>query len=60
VTGRNIAEAAGGADGIAHSVTTVATAAANTSAGVEQSRQAADELARMSGSLQRLVGQFRY
>jgi hypothetical protein len=46
--------------GDGHSVTGLATAASTTREGVEQSRIAADDLARMSGSLQRLVGQFRY
>jgi methyl-accepting chemotaxis protein len=38
----------------------VAHAASATTAGVAQTRQAAEELARMSGGLQELVQRFRY
>ncbi|MCW2641707.1 MAG: putative methyl-accepting chemotaxis protein [Dactylosporangium sp.] len=45
---------------IASNITGVATAAQSTSAGVSESRRTAEDLARMSGDLQQLVGQFRY
>jgi methyl-accepting chemotaxis protein len=57
---RNVAEAATGATEIASNITGVATAAQSTSAGVSESRRTAEDLARMSGDLQQLVGQFRY
>ncbi len=56
---RNVAEAASGASQIADNVTGVAEAAQTTSAGVTQAQAASAELARMSGNLQRIVGQFR-
>jgi methyl-accepting chemotaxis protein len=55
---RNVSEAATGATEIASNITGVATAAQNTSAGVGESRRAAEDLARMSGELQQLVGRF--
>jgi methyl-accepting chemotaxis protein len=55
---RNVAEAATGATEIASNITGVATAAQSTSAGVSESRRTAEDLARMSGELQQLVGRF--
>jgi methyl-accepting chemotaxis protein len=57
--GRSVGEAAIGSSEIATNMTSVATAAESTTAGVTQSQQAASELARMSGELQQLVGRFR-
>jgi methyl-accepting chemotaxis protein len=57
---RNVAEAATGATEIASNITGVATAAQTTSEGVNEARRTAEDLARMSGDLQQLVGQFRY
>ena len=56
---RSVQEAALGSTEIASSITVVATAASETTGGVQQSRQAAAELERMSGELAQLVGQFR-
>ncbi|MGC9666992.1 methyl-accepting chemotaxis protein [Planosporangium sp. 12N6] len=58
--GRNVTEAATGSAEIASNITGVANAAQTTTAAVADSRRSAEELARMSGELQRLVGQFRY
>ena len=57
---RSVSEAATGSSKIAGSIGGVAQAASATTAGVAQTRQAADELARMSGGLQELVQRFRY
>ncbi|SHN87395.1 methyl-accepting chemotaxis protein [Geodermatophilus obscurus] len=57
---RSVSEAATGSGEIAGSITGVAQAASATTAGVAQTRQAAEELARMSGGLQELVQRFRY
>jgi methyl-accepting chemotaxis protein len=57
---RSVSEAATGSGEIAGSITGVAHAASATTAGVAQTRQAAEELARMSGDLQKLVQRFRY
>ncbi|MCW2777595.1 MAG: putative methyl-accepting chemotaxis protein, partial [Frankiales bacterium] len=55
---RSVAEAATGSTEIASSITNVASAAAATTSGVQRSREAAEDLARMSGDLRTLVGQF--
>ncbi|WP_232806763.1 methyl-accepting chemotaxis protein [Geodermatophilus chilensis] len=57
---RSVSEAATGSGEIAGSIGGVAHAASATTAGVAQTRQAAEELARMSGDLQELVQRFRY
>jgi methyl-accepting chemotaxis protein len=57
--GRNIAEAATGAQEIARSVQGVASAAQITTDGVTQSQIATTDVARMSGELQQLAAQFR-
>jgi methyl-accepting chemotaxis protein len=57
---RNVAEAATGVSEIASNITGVATAAQSTSAGVNESRRAAEDLAQMSSDLQQLVGRFTY
>jgi len=57
---RNVAQAAHGSTEIAENIVAVATAAQVTSSGVQDTRQAADELARMSNELQTLVDNFRY
>ena len=57
---RSVSEAATGSSEIAGSIGGVAHAASATTAGVAQTRQAAEELARMSGGLQELVQRFRY
>ncbi|SDO03064.1 methyl-accepting chemotaxis protein [Geodermatophilus sp. DSM 45219] len=57
---RSVAEAATGSGEIAGTISGVAHAASATTAGVAQTRQAAEELARMSGGLQELVQRFRY
>jgi methyl-accepting chemotaxis protein len=57
--GRSVAEAASGTSSIADTITGVAEAAQNTNAGVADSRRTADELARLAGELQTLVGQFQ-
>ena len=56
---RSVSEAATGSGEIAGSISGVAQAASATTAGVAQTRQAAEELARMSGGLQELVQRFR-
>ena len=56
---RNVAEAATGAGEIAQTITRVATSAQVTTESVAEARQAAGDLARMSGELQTLVGRFR-
>ena len=55
---RNVTEAAAGSGEIAANIVGVATAAEQTTQGVEQSRLAVGELARMSADLRSLVGQF--
>jgi methyl-accepting chemotaxis protein len=55
---RSVSEAANGAADIAANITGVATAAQATNAGVSQSRQSAQELARMSEELRQTVAQF--
>jgi methyl-accepting chemotaxis protein len=57
---RSVSEAATGTSEIASNISGVATAASMTTEGVEQTRQAATELARMSSELQTLVERFRY
>jgi methyl-accepting chemotaxis protein len=57
---RNVSEAATGTGEIARNITGVADAAQSTSAGVAQSREAAENLAEMSADLQKLVGRFTY
>jgi len=57
---RNVAQAADGSTEIAENIIAVATAAQMTSSGVQDTRQAAGELARMSTELQTLVDAFRY
>jgi methyl-accepting chemotaxis protein/chemotaxis signal transduction protein len=56
----NVAEAAKGSAEIAQSITGVAKAAQETLWGASEGQRAAQELARMAGGLQALVGQFRY
>jgi methyl-accepting chemotaxis protein len=56
---RNITEAATGSSQIAENITGVATASDLTTEGVNESRRTADEVARMAGELQRVVGQFQ-
>nr|BFE88293.1 hypothetical protein GCM10020093_108940 [Planobispora longispora]BFE89209.1 hypothetical protein GCM10020093_118110 [Planobispora longispora]BFE89296.1 hypothetical protein GCM10020093_118980 [Planobispora longispora]BFE89450.1 hypothetical protein GCM10020093_120520 [Planobispora longispora] len=55
---RNVADAATASNEIAANIAGVADAAVVTTRGVEQSRQAAAELAEMSRSLRELVGNF--
>jgi methyl-accepting chemotaxis protein len=55
---RNVAEAATGSGEIAMNISGVARAARSTTEGVDESRRAADELARMSSELQTLVNRF--
>jgi methyl-accepting chemotaxis protein len=57
---RSVSEAAAGSGEIAANINGVATAAAMTTEGVTQTRQAAGELARMSSDLQTLVQRFQY
>jgi methyl-accepting chemotaxis protein len=57
---RNVAEASTGASEIAANITAVATAAQLTTEGVDESRRASEDLARMSSELQELVSRFRY
>ncbi len=57
--GRNVAEAATGSSNIAENITGVAQAAQSTSAGVAESRRAAEQLAQLSAELQGLVAGFR-
>ncbi len=57
---RSITEAATGTDQIARDVSGVADAATLTSTGVQQTSQAATELARLSNDLQSTVAAFRY
>ncbi|NJC69097.1 methyl-accepting chemotaxis protein [Planosporangium thailandense] len=55
---RNVEQAAAGARQIAENIAGVAEASGTTTAGVSKSQQAADELARMSSTLQALCAQF--
>jgi methyl-accepting chemotaxis protein len=55
---RNIVQAATGSGEIAESITGVATAAQETAVGVTESRQTAEQLARMSHELQDVIKQF--
>jgi methyl-accepting chemotaxis protein len=57
---RSVSDVAAGSGEIAGSITGVATAAATTTEGVQQTRDAAGELARMSSELQTLVQRFQY
>jgi methyl-accepting chemotaxis protein len=57
--GRNITEAATSSGQIADNIHGVASASQTTSSGVVESRQTADDLARMSEDLQRVVSRFR-
>jgi methyl-accepting chemotaxis protein len=57
---RNVAEAATGAGEIAVNITGVASATEATLVAVTGARSASENLARMSGDLQGLVGRFRY
>jgi methyl-accepting chemotaxis protein len=57
---RNVAEAATGAGEIAVNITGVASATEATLVAVTGARSASENLARMSGELQGLVGRFRY
>ncbi|GGS68341.1 methyl-accepting chemotaxis protein [Planobispora rosea] len=56
---RGVAQAAAGTGRIADAVSSVATAVQLTSSGVSESRQAAEDLARMSSDLQIMVSRFR-
>ncbi|HET9656651.1 MAG TPA: CHASE3 domain-containing protein [Kineosporiaceae bacterium] len=56
---RNVADASTGSASIAENILHLAESAQQTSAGVEDTRRAVDDLARMSHDLQQLVGQFR-
>jgi methyl-accepting chemotaxis protein len=56
---RNVSAAAAGAAEISGSVTDVSEATQNTAAAVTEAQTTTAELARMSGDLQRIVGQFR-
>ncbi|PPK98611.1 methyl-accepting chemotaxis protein [Kineococcus xinjiangensis] len=56
---RNVADAAGGSQEIARSIEGVAGSAKVTTENVLQAQQAAQELARMSGTLQAVVARFR-
>jgi methyl-accepting chemotaxis protein len=58
--GVNVTDAASDANEIARNVTEVAETARTNSESAEQTHSAAGELARLSGDLQELVGQFRY
>lgn len=55
---QSIQEAAAGTGEIADRLVTVARGAESASAGVRQAQDAADDLARLAGELERLVGQF--
>jgi methyl-accepting chemotaxis protein len=57
--GRNVSQAATGATEIATNITGVATAAQATTSGIDETRRAAEDLARMSSELQTLVGGFK-
>jgi methyl-accepting chemotaxis protein len=55
---RSITEAAAGAASIAHDIESVAEAAQSSTGGMADSQRAAQELAQLSGGLQKLVGRF--
>ena len=57
---QNVADAARASTDITRSVTGVADAARMTAAGVEETRRAAAELAKMAAELEQIVGRFRY
>jgi methyl-accepting chemotaxis protein len=57
---RNVAEAARGSSEIARNITQVAEGAKHTTAGANDTQNAATGLARMAAELQRLVAQFKY
>jgi methyl-accepting chemotaxis protein len=57
---RSVTEAATGANGIAADITKVASAAMETQQGAQGASNSAAELAEMAGTLDRLVGTFRY
>jgi methyl-accepting chemotaxis protein len=57
---RNVSEAATGAGEIAQNITGVASATQQTTVAVAEAQSASEQLARMSGELQELVGRFRY
>jgi uncharacterized phage infection (PIP) family protein YhgE len=56
--GRTVSEAASGSTEIARNVDSVSTVSRNTTEGAANSQKAANELARMAGELQQLVGRF--
>jgi len=58
--GRSATEAAKGTAEIAQNITGVVRVAQNTTAGANETRNAAEELSRMATDLQKLVGQFKY
>ncbi len=58
--GRNVAEAATGATDIAQNIAGVASAAQHTTSGASNAQQAANEMSRMAGELEQLVGQFTF
>ncbi len=58
--GRNVAEAATGAQEIARNMSVVAAVAADTTRGADDTARAANELSQMAAQMQQLVGQFRY
>ncbi|MGZ4451828.1 MAG: methyl-accepting chemotaxis protein [Nocardioides sp.] len=57
---RSVTEAAGGTDAIATDITNVATAAVQTRQGAQGTAAAAQELATMASTLDRLVGSFQF
>jgi methyl-accepting chemotaxis protein len=57
---RNVAEAARGSSEIARNITRVAEGAQNTTAGANDTENAASGLAKMAADLQKLVAQFKY
>ena len=57
---RSVSEAATGSAEIATNISGVATAAQMTTQGVNDSQRASEDLARMSGELQSLIGRFRF
>lgn len=58
--GRNLGEAARGAQDIAHNVSGVAEAAASTSAGAAETQKSAQSLEQMAAQLQAAIGHFKY
>ncbi|WP_298454787.1 methyl-accepting chemotaxis protein [uncultured Cellulomonas sp.] len=56
---RNVVEAAGGADAIAHSVHAVATAARGATEGADSASHASEQLSQMASQMEGLVGRFR-